>query len=96
MAVLASHAPPPIRPQVTSPAKVCRSVLRANQIVQRVNAAVKLYPGVVAAPLVLGTLAGAGGKLLTDAFTHCAGYKPQGALGRHGGGRHARERCVCC
>ena len=65
-------------PPVRSSAKVARAILRANQIVQRVNAAVKLFPGLVAAPLVLGTLAGSGGKLLTDAFSRCAGYPSAG------------------
>lgn len=65
---------------VMGAAKVARAILRANQVVHRVNAAVKLFPGVAAAPLVLGTLAGAGGKLLTDAFSHCAGYPLPGAL----------------
>lgn len=63
---------------VRSGAKVARAILRANQIVQRVNAAVKLFPGLVGAPLVLGTLAGSGGKLLTDAFSRCAGYPTAG------------------
>lgn len=72
---------------VRSGAKVARAILRANQIVQRVNAAVKLFPGLVGAPLVLGTLAGSGGKLLTDAFSRCAGYPTAGERG---------ERVVCC
>ena len=67
-------------PPVRSSAKVARAILRANQIVQRVNAAVKLFPGLVGAPLVLGTLAGSGGKLLTDAFSRCAGYPSAGAV----------------
>lgn len=61
-------------PPVRAAAKLARAVLRANQVVQRVNAAAALFPGVAAAPIVLGTLAGAGGKLLTDAFALCAGY----------------------
>ncbi|KAL4459047.1 hypothetical protein ABPG75_013912 [Micractinium tetrahymenae] len=62
-------------PPLRSAAKLCSAILRATTVVQRVNAAAKLHPGVVAAPLVLGTLAGAGGKMLTDAFLHCAGYR---------------------
>ncbi|KXZ41319.1 hypothetical protein GPECTOR_557g577 [Gonium pectorale] len=52
-------------PMVT---KACVSFLRANLIISRVDLAVSLYPGVVAAPLILGTLAGCGGKLITDAI----------------------------
>lgn len=70
-------------PPVRSSAKVARAILRANQIVQRVNAAVKLFPGLVGAPLVLGTLAGSGGKLLTDAFSRCAGYPSAGPSELH-------------
>ncbi|EFN53280.1 hypothetical protein CHLNCDRAFT_136911 [Chlorella variabilis] len=62
-------------PPFRAACKVARSILRANTVVHRVNAAVKLHPGVVAAPLVLGTLGGCGGRLLVDAFSHCAGYK---------------------
>ncbi|KAL4431927.1 hypothetical protein ABPG77_000194 [Micractinium sp. CCAP 211/92] len=62
-------------PVLRCAAQLCRAVLRATTIVQRVNAAARLHPGVVAAPVILGTLAGAGGKLLTDAFLHCAGYQ---------------------
>lgn len=59
-----------------------RAVLRANTVVQRVDAAVRLHPGVVAAPIVLGTLSACGGTLLVDAFRHCAGYKQGGCRGR--------------
>lgn len=65
-------------PPLRCAAKLCRAVLRATTVVQRVDAAARLHPGVVAAPVVLGTLAGAGGKLLTDAFLHCAGYTQGG------------------
>lgn len=88
---------------VRSGAKVARAILRANQIVQRVNAAVKLFPGLVGAPLVLGTLAGSGGKLLTDAFSRCAGYPSAGAdwdtLARHSALACATELLLfltCC
>lgn len=62
-------------PPILSPAKVLRAVLRANTVVQRVDAAVRLHPGVVAAPILLGTLSACGGTLLVDAFCYCAGYK---------------------
>lgn len=67
-------------PPLRCAAQLCRAVLRATTVVQRVNAAATLHPGVAAAPLMLGTLGGAGGKLLTDAFLYCAGYR-QGELG---------------
>mgnify|MGYP001810721170 CR=1 FL=1 len=65
-------------PPLRAAAKACRAVLRANTIVHRVNAAVAVYPGVLAAPLLLGTLGGAGGRLTVDAFAYCAGYKQGG------------------
>lgn len=68
-------------PPVRVAAKLARAILRANQVVQRVNAAAKVFPGVATAPLILGTLAGSGGKLLTDAFAHCGGYPRTGGLG---------------
>ena len=40
------------------------SLLRARLIIARVDLAVRLYPGVVAAPLLLGTLAGGSGQRL--------------------------------
>ena len=36
----------------------------------QVDLAVQLYPGVVAAPLILGTLAGCGGRILADILLH--------------------------
>ena len=76
------HASPP----VYATTKAMRSTLRVTTIAHRVNAACKLYPGILAAALILGTLGGCGGKLIVDAFSHCAGYK-QGVL-RH---MHASE-----
>jgi len=43
---------------------------RALLIISRVDLAVQLYPGVVAAPLILGTLAGCGGRILADILLH--------------------------
>lgn len=42
----------------------------------QVDLAVKLYPGIVAAPLLLGTLAGCGGRLLADTLLHSWGALP--------------------
>lgn len=36
----------------------------------QVDLAVAMFPGVIAAPLILGTLAGSGGKLIVDAIRH--------------------------
>lgn len=44
--------------------KSCTALSRALLIVARVDLAVSLYPGVIAAPLVLGTVAGCGGRLV--------------------------------
>lgn len=65
-------------PPIRTAAKLLRAILRATTVVQRVNAAVMLHPGVIAAPLVLGTLSACGGGLLVDAFSHCAGYPVKG------------------
>eukprot|EP00879_Flechtneria_rotunda_P023314 GHRR01024663.1.p1 GENE.GHRR01024663.1~~GHRR01024663.1.p1 ORF type:complete len:384 (+),score=128.00 GHRR01024663.1:63-1214(+) len=51
-------------------AKSCTALLRALLIVQRVDLGCKLYPGVAAAPLLLGTLAGCGGRLIADAMLY--------------------------
>ncbi|GBF92452.1 hypothetical protein Rsub_04556 [Raphidocelis subcapitata] len=48
--------------------KSCTSLLRAGLIVARVDLACSMFPGVVAAPLVLGTIAGCGGKVIVDAI----------------------------
>ena len=61
-------------PPVTATTGAARGVLRAGLIAQRVDVAVKVFPGVIAAPLVLGTLAGSGGSLLVDAFNILGGY----------------------
>ena len=65
-------------PPVGAAARAARVVLRATTVVHRVDAAVRLHPGVVAAPIILGTIAGCGGRLLVDAFSHCAGYRQGG------------------
>ncbi|GLI68493.1 hypothetical protein VaNZ11_012935 [Volvox africanus] len=60
------HSVPPVK-MIT---KLCLTFLRANLIIHRVELAVVLFPGVIAAPLILGTLAGSGGKLLVDAMRY--------------------------
>lgn len=47
--------------------RICLTILRIGLIVARVDLAVKLFPGVLAAPLVLGTVAGSAGKFVADA-----------------------------
>jgi hypothetical protein len=42
----------------------------------QVDLAVKLYPGIVAAPLLLGTLAGCGGRIIADVMLHNWGALP--------------------
>ena len=70
------YAPAPVRsalralvtfPPTRAAARACMNILRASLVVARVDTAVRRFPGVVAAPLLLGTLAGCGGKVLTDA-----------------------------
>ncbi|GIL68827.1 hypothetical protein Vafri_22058 [Volvox africanus] len=60
------HSMPPVK-MIT---KLCLTFLRAKLIINRVELAVVLFPGVIAAPLILGTLAGSGGKLLVDAIRY--------------------------
>lgn len=45
----------------------------------QVDLAVTKYPGVIAAPLILGTIAGAGGKLITDGIRGGWGALPGSA-----------------
>ncbi|GLC39931.1 hypothetical protein PLESTB_001820400 [Pleodorina starrii] len=66
------HSLPPIK-MVT---KLCVTFMRANLIINRVDLAVTMFPGVIAAPLILGTLAGSGGKLIMDAIRHHWGGLP--------------------
>ena len=53
-------------PPVRALGRACTNALRAGLVVARVDAACRRFPGVVAAPLLLGTLAGCAGKVLTD------------------------------
>lgn len=70
------YSPPLIRRPLTAlmtfhptraAARACTNALRASLVVARVDLAVRKYPGVIAAPLLLGTLAGCAGKIITDA-----------------------------
>ncbi|GFR53249.1 hypothetical protein Agub_g16026, partial [Astrephomene gubernaculifera] len=56
--------------------KACVAFMRAQLIMNRVDLAVSLYPGVLLAPLILGSIAGSGGKLITDAVRACWGRLP--------------------
>ena len=47
--------------------------LRGAIMANRVDVAVRLFPGVIAAPLVLGTLGGSGGRLCVDLILHLYG-----------------------
>jgi hypothetical protein len=60
-------------------ARGATALLRASLIVGRVDLAVSyLYPGSTAGALLLGTLAGASGRFLADAFRAAAGLPPIG------------------
>ncbi|KAG2423538.1 hypothetical protein HXX76_015285 [Chlamydomonas incerta] len=69
------HAIPPVKALT----KLCVTFMRANLIISRVDLAVTKYPGVIAAPLILGTIAGAGGKLITDGIRGGWGVLPGSA-----------------
>ena len=51
----------------------CLNILRAGLIASRVNLSVQKFPGVIAAPLVIGTIGGSGGKLLLDGIQLASG-----------------------
>ena len=46
----------------------------------RVDLAVQLFPGVVAAPLLLGSIAGTGGRFSIDPILAAIGELPGGGL----------------
>lgn len=54
--------------------------LRAGIIAARVAVVVELFPGVIVAPLMIGTLAASGGKLCVDTIMQLVGPKPSGTL----------------
>lgn len=45
-------------------------------IASRVNLSVQKFPGVLAAPLIIGTIAGSGGKFLQDGIQLACGTLP--------------------
>jgi hypothetical protein len=57
-------------------ARAALNILRATLVASRVDAAVARYPGVIAAPLLLGALGGAGGKLASDPLLRAVGAAP--------------------
>lgn len=68
-AVYSVYALPPFRML----GKCATITMRLGLIAARVDLAVKLFPGVVAAPLVLGTVAGSAGKFCVDAILTVSG-----------------------
>ncbi|KAK9840818.1 hypothetical protein WJX81_006890 [Elliptochloris bilobata] len=57
-------------------AKACLNILRAGLMAARVDLAVELFPGVVAAPLLLGSIAGTGGRFSIDPILAAIGELP--------------------
>ena len=53
--------------------QVCLNILRAGLIASRVDLSVLKFPGVIAAPLVIGTIGGSGGKFLQDGIQMACG-----------------------
>lgn len=47
-------------------AQVCLNLLRAGLIASRIDLTSQLYPGVLAAPLIIGSIAGSGGRFSID------------------------------
>ena len=54
--------------------QVCLNILRAGLIAGRVDVTQELYPGIVLAALVVGTVAGSGGKLISDGIALASGH----------------------
>jgi hypothetical protein len=72
------------QPAVGIAARACLHSLRALSISAQTNAAAALYPGVAAPAIVAGTLAGCGGKLLSDAMESVSGGKAKFELANPG------------
>ncbi|BDA51041.1 probable trimeric intracellular cation channel type B [Coccomyxa sp. Obi] len=53
-------------PPLKISAKVCLNILRAGLIASRIDLTTELYPGVLAAPLIIGSIAGTGGRFSID------------------------------
>ena len=66
-----------------APLQALMNSLRAGIIGARVAVAVELFPGVLVAPFMIGTLAASGGKLCVDSIMQLVGPKPSGAGMRH-------------
>lgn len=62
--------------------QACLNILRAGLMAARVDLAVQLFPGVIAAPLLLGSIAGTGGRFSIDPILAAIGELP-GTRGRH-------------
>ncbi len=60
--------------------KACTHFNRAMLIIARVDLMVKLYPDVLLAPIIVATLAGSGGKLVTDVIRAAKGMKLAGSM----------------
>lgn len=61
-------------------ARMGSSYLRSTMICMRVDMAVLKFPGIVGAPLLLGTIGGTGGKFFSDLILAGAGRMPAGQL----------------
>jgi hypothetical protein len=54
------------RGAVPAALQACLNTLRAGLIAARIDLATELYPGVIAAPLIIGSIAGTGGRFSVD------------------------------
>lgn len=78
---IVNHNPIPLlddvmaQPAVGIAARACLHTLRALTIAATTNAAAVAYKGVVAPAIIAGTLAGCGGKLLSDSLDSVSGGK---------------------
>lgn len=61
--------------------QVCLNILRAGLIASRIDLTTELYPGVLAAPLIIGSIAGTGGRFSIDPILGGFGALEGGVLG---------------
>ena len=54
--------------------QACLNTLRAGLIASRVDLIWQMYPGVIAGPLVIGSIAGTGGRFAIDPILGGFGY----------------------
>lgn len=54
--------------------QVCLNTLRAGLIASRIDLVTQLYPGVIAAPLIIGSIAGTGGRFSIDPILSSFGF----------------------